>query len=612
MSATGQVSPPTPLPPTESARLAALARYDVLGTTPEAAFDRITNLTSLTFGAPIAFVSLIGKDKQYFKSCFGLTLRETDRKYALCTQTILGNSVVVVHDARNDPHLAAHPFVVGAPHIRFYAGAPLRSVDGVNLGTLCVLDTKPRFDFTPAQEGLLAELAALVDDLLENRRLTRVVSEERAFLQAVLENVTDSIIACNAEGELTTFNEASRALHGLHEVALEPNEWAGYYDLYAADGVTPLALEEIPLYRAYRGETVKDSEMVVVPKGGAPHQLRVSGRSFSDPMGKLLGAVVAMHDVTEQRAAAATLRESEAHHRSIISNLTEGVVQQEADGRISTCNRAAEHILGLERSQMVGRDSLDPRWRSVHEDGSPYPGEEHPAMVALRTGNAQRDCVMGVHKPDGTLSWIMISAQPLLHAGSAEPYAVVSSFTDITELKRTEAQLRFDALHDVLTGLPTRRLLISHLEQAAARAKRHPDLYYALLFIDLDGFKTVNDTFGHRTGDELLIKVTERLRGCVREGDTVARFGGDEFVILVEGLLRPPDALPLAERILERLSFSVAGEGGEVAVSASIGVALPEVGIAASALLEQADAAMYRAKVAGKARIVVTGASSFG
>ncbi len=293
-------------------------------------------------------------------------------------------------------------------------------------------------------------------------------------------------------------------------------------------------------------------------------------------------------------------REAQARYGTVLDAIHEGVVQQEREGGISACNGAAERILGLSREQMLGLRSTDPSWRTVYEDGSPYPGETHPAMIALRTGEPQRDRIMGVYKPDGSLTWIRVNAQPLFRPGERTPYAVVSSFVDCTALKEAAAELEHLALHDPLTGQPTRRLLSDRLEHALAQQERRPDLRPALLFVDLDNFKAVNDTFGHDAGDALLVRVAERLRGCVRTGDTVARLGGDEFVVLLEGPNDSGSVARLAERVGERLRLSVPG-AGPLEVTASVGVAFATAGTSASDLLAQADTAMYRAKGRGRA-----------
>ena len=136
------------------------------------------------------------------------------------------------------------------------------------------------------------------------------------------------------------------------------------------------------------------------------------------------------------------LHESEERYRSIVTAMEEGIVLQDAQGVIWTCNASAERILGLSTDQMMGRTLVDPRWRAIREDGSPFPGEAHPAMITLRTGQPLSNIIMGVHKPDGTLTWISINSQPLFRAGETRPYAVVTSFTDITEHRQAEHALR--------------------------------------------------------------------------------------------------------------------------------------------------------------------------
>lgn len=148
-----------------------------------------------------------------------------------------------------------------------------------------------------------------------------------------------------------------------------------------------------------------------------------------------------LHDITQRRQAEAALRQSEERYRSVVTAMSEGVVMQAADGAIIAANQSAERILGLSRDQLLGRTSVDPRWRSVHADGTPFPGEEHPTMVTLRTGQPSAGVIMGVHKPDGALTWISINAEPLWRPDALQPYAVVATFTDITEQRRTQAAL---------------------------------------------------------------------------------------------------------------------------------------------------------------------------
>jgi diguanylate cyclase (GGDEF)-like protein len=183
---------------------------------------------------------------------------------------------------------------------------------------------------------------------------------------------------------------------------------------------------------------------------------------------------------------------------------------------------------------------------------------------------------------------------------------MAGSQNDIHERKQVEEQLLHNAFYDALTGLPNRTLFMNHLERALSRTRRHADYVFAVLFLDLDGFKMVNDSLGHLIGDRLLVGVAQRLQHCLRVNDTIARLGGDEFIILLDGLHEPDDAIRVAERIQHDLSapFDLLEQGGqEVRVSASIGIALSTSGYDQPAhLVRDADTALYRAKEQGRAR----------
>ncbi len=191
------------------------------------------------------------------------------------------------------------------------------------------------------------------------------------------------------------------------------------------------------------------------------HRLRMSdGRikwvhercaSDFDADGKPLRSIGTVQDITRQKQAEESLRESETRYHSVVAALSEGIVLNAKDGAIMASNAAAEKILGLTCDQMMGHTPIDPRWRAIHEDGTPFPGETHPGTVTLRTGKPQSNVIMGVHKPDGTLTWISINSQPIFQPGEHEPSAVVASFVDISERKRVEqALVQSEALYRTL------------------------------------------------------------------------------------------------------------------------------------------------------------------
>jgi diguanylate cyclase (GGDEF)-like protein/PAS domain S-box-containing protein len=320
-----------------------------------------------------------------------------------------------------------------------------------------------------------------------------------------------------------------------------------------------------------------------------------------------------LREVAEQRArreAEEALRESEDRYRSVIAALFEGVILVDADGAIRASNPSAQRILGLSVDQLTGLTSFDPRWQSIHEDGSPFPGETHPAWITFQTGQPCHDVVMGVHKPDGSLTWLSINSQPLYRPGGDNPYAVVVSFADITERRQAEeelralqVQLREEAIHDPLTGLYNRRYLEETLTRELARAAREGQPL-SILMGDIDHFKRLNDTYGHHAGDEVLRALGGLLRNCSRSSDIPCRYGGEEFVVVL-----PDMSLEVARKRAElmRQNFAdlrIGFDGVQLVSTVSIGVSVyPDYGTTADELIDAADQALYEAKHAGRNKV---------
>jgi diguanylate cyclase (GGDEF)-like protein/PAS domain S-box-containing protein len=280
--------------------------------------------------------------------------------------------------------------------------------------------------------------------------------------------------------------------------------------------------------------------------------------------------------------------------RSLLDAVPTAVLIVAPDGNICFGNAALERLTGYGRAELSGKpvELLVPESQRA----------AHAAVRALyRACPARRPMGTGLEiwcrRADGSVFPADISLAPL---AVADEVFVIASVVDETEHRRTSEELFHRAVHDPLTGLANRVLLIDRFRQALSRAGRQPRRL-AVLYVDLDGFKAVNDTWHHAVGDEVLQIVARRLAGVVRPEDTVARFGGDEFVVLCEELADDADAVRVAERILEEVSSPIHHSAGTCQLSASIGAVLAGTGgsMSAEALIEEADRAMYRAKYRG-------------
>ncbi|PZQ61776.1 MAG: bifunctional diguanylate cyclase/phosphodiesterase [Sphingomonas taxi] len=444
----------------EDERLAALAQYDLADTDTLVEIQDLVEITKHLFGVSIALVSVIERDRQSFKARVGLDVCETSRDVSFCAHalTLPPQELLVVLDATQDERFAGNPLVVGAPFVRFYAGVPLRAPDGHAIGTLCIINDRPRDAFPPAEQERLRTLAAVVLDRLEVRRLQASGRAGQSRFEQISATSPDGIMCADDTGTITFWNAAAERLFGFTAQEAVGSD---------IDIIVP------PTMRGGHGRG-----LTRVAHGGAP---------------RLVGTTV----------------------------------------------------------------QLD----AIRKDGTEFPIE---------------------------LSLSMWREHDLASFGAI--------FRDMTERRENEKRL-FDLAHrDSLTGLPNRTVLMNRIADCAATERAA-----ALLMIDLDGFKMVNDTLGHTAGDAVLKEVAERLSACVRAGDTVVRVAGDEFAVVMADRPEHHAIGTMADRLIERLAAPIPFQGELVHVGASIGIALyPEDGSHAEDLLSAADLAMYQAKAEGR------------
>jgi len=286
------------------------------------------------------------------------------------------------------------------------------------------------------------------------------------------------------------------------------------------------------------------------------------------------------------------IRRANLQLETALRNMSQGLCQYDADGRLDVVNQRFCEIYGLDIRRVQPGISFHDVLRISIEAGN-YPGRTAQELVAERQAFVDQQTSGFVLQELGDGRIVAISHSPMQHGGW------VATYEDVTARRAAEAQISHMARHDALTGLPNRMVLSERIEEVMADAGRGEQS--AVLCLDLDHFKAVNDTLGHSVGDGLLRTVAARLKSCVRDGDIVARLGGDEFAIVQAGIARPEEAKLLAERIVTAIQAPFIIEGHQVVVGVSIGLALlPGDGASAETLLKNADMALYRAKLDGR------------
>lgn len=346
-----------PLPANEPSRLHALQALKILDTPKDPRFDDLTHLAGLITACPIALVSLVDAGRQWFKSCVGLDAAETSRDIAFCAHAILGNGLMEVNDALRDERFHDNPLVVGAPHIRFYAGMPLISADGFAYGTLCVIDTRPR-QLDSAQRDALQRLAQQVVYNMEVNRVSRLHSGVATQLASLLEFLPDGIITTDADGRIEEVNSIARQWHGVDPGSIPRSQWRRYFGLYDSEGMELLPLAANPLTRVLRGEVVRQQEIVIRAKGQADRIVVCNGDYLRSSDGRSAGAVVVMRDITDIRKRDFEIANARNYLEQLIDAAVDvSIIATDLDGTITLFNTGAERMLGYRAADMVGKHS---------------------------------------------------------------------------------------------------------------------------------------------------------------------------------------------------------------------------------------------------------------
>jgi diguanylate cyclase (GGDEF)-like protein/PAS domain S-box-containing protein len=431
-------------------------------------------------------------------------------------------------------------------------------------------------------EELEQQVAARTADLVTTNR---ELEEAQQRYHSLFAQNPDGVFAMDLEGRILSVNPAGEKLSGYTAAIL-----VGHTFSEASSGNPRTEELSRRIERVMHGEAVQWEASIKHREG---HQIEIHVTMMPTVVdGRIVGAFGIVKDITERKTTEHAMARSEERFRALVQNGAELISVVEADGVVRYASPSVETLLGVHADSAIGVNLFS----HLHPEDEPVLRRLFEIAVASPSQNLTE--AFRLRTADGAWRHVEVVCRNL--AAVAEIGGIVLNVRDVTERKALEAELAYRAYHDALTGLPNRALLIDRLGHALARSTRSR-LNTGVLFIDLDDFKLVNDSLGHKQGDQLLVSVAQRLSASIRPGDSVARLGGDEFIVLFEDLADVSDASSVAERILQQLGTAFELDGREVFISATMGMAVSGANtVLADDLLRDADVAMYAAKARGK------------
>jgi diguanylate cyclase (GGDEF)-like protein/PAS domain S-box-containing protein len=438
------------------------------------------------------------------------------------------------------------------------------------------------------QDGVPVAVQGIARDITERKFAESAIRENEEKYRDLFENANDLIYTHDLAGNFTSLNRAGEVMTGYsREEAIRMN---------IEQVVAPDFLEQARRMTATKvaGETPTAYELEIISKGGNRVSLELSTRLIFQN-GKAVGVQGIARDITERKRTEEALRASEQRYRQLGEGILHQIWTARPDGLLDYVNKRTLEYFDRSNDEMIGDG-----WRSVV-----HPDDIESCIKcwtrSLRTGEPY-ETEFRLRRHDGQYRWHAAKA-----TAGRDSFGNINKWfgtnTDIHEQKESEEKLNYYARHDPLTDLPNRVEFMVHLNQAIMRANDNPTAKFAVLFLDLDRFKVINDSLGHVTGDKLLVAIASRLKAALRPGDVVARLGGDEFTILLNRTGGEADVAHVVERLQAKISHPFTIDNYEVFTTASVGIILSdEVKREPDDYLRDADAAMYRAKEGGKAR----------
>ena len=444
------------------------------------------------------------------------------------------------------------------------------------------------------------DLQTAIEMALYKHRTDAELKKREQWLTATLSCIGDAVVATDCQGRITFMNPQAVSMTGWQQADAVGQELAQVF-VFLNEQRNPVTRDLVAA--AVAGAEAVDSlnNLIMITRDGVEIPIENNATPIKDVKDQTTGIVLVFRDITERRRAAEDLRLSEERYALAAQAANDGLWDWSLGANRVYFSPRWKAMLGYEEHEI--ENHTDAWFQRIHE-------EDRKAVKTtiahhLEGRSKHFECEHRMLHKDGSYRWMMSRGIALCDA-TGKRTRVAGSQSDITERKVAEQQLLHDAFHDALTELPNRALFLDRLKLAIARAKRHDEHRFTVLFLDLDRFKIINDSLGHMIGDQLLIGVANRLKSVIRAGDTISRLGGDEFTILLEDLTDGTEVIRIAERIQECIGLPFKLSNHEAYTTVSIGIVAgtsdydrPED------ILRDADTAMYRAKAAGKARYEV-------
>ena len=601
-------------------RAERLRAYGVLDSSaPLAALEELVRRAQEVARFPIAWISFIDGARERLHAARGFDVAALEAGESIALDLGEMREAVFVEDALLS-EWRSHPRVVGEPHGRFIGVVPLAGADGIVVGTLTVLDRKPRA-LAASQRTALANLASIAIARLEARRMPspperapveaaearkladRLDAElrrrraaegelerEKGLLEAILDSLASGFFLVSSDGMMLRWNSSLAAAIGYTDAEIarmRPLDFVSEHDRPQVEAAMRAVIDE--------GREIA-LEAEVVDRDGNVRPYAISGRPLVLGAERYMIGVAAditMRKRTERQMARAKERLDLALSGSRLALWDWDLAHDKV-----YFNESWAALLGGEPRELMCSASEVAAWNHP-EDRDVFAAALGNAMKGVSEGF---DCEYRVVNAEGTWTWIHSRGEVTQRDESGRALRMTGTSTDVTKRKIAEERAEWLATRDGLTGLPNRVLLHDRLEQAVFNAARNRS-GFAFMFIDLDRFKTINDSLGHQAGDELLKGVASRLIACVRANDTVARLGGDEFAVILEDLRDDHDegAQQVAEKMISAMASPMIVDNQPLNTSCSIGISLyPADGRDGASLMKNADVAMYYAKEKGR------------